>query len=389
MQSKQNILEAFILSILIIIISAYILQQIYPKQAEQEQPNYLSFAKRFLDTKTTNENGLACGPPDDWDCGFSEYQDFAISANVQYYELTGDEKYLNYAINFANTRPTSPPPYCPNCICSMLDDADCGDVETQVNTIFAFSELYAATKNKNYLDFAEKVAETKQSVPQNVSQKCTCEPPYNLNCCDIPFLSGFYDSYELLYNLTNNTKYKTYTENILNEFQRKLSEQRGNEMPYIFFYIHMYSTTKNSTYLEIAKEEATRLLTHDYPCGQLEKWQCPANDTFHQSKLILIYAALYNHTGEKKFLDIAVKFADTGGVDCGPNIGWVCNAHASQARMIFAYYTMYKITGDEKYSYYLNNFISPESFDRLNCADFNCHQAAVNYIFETTFMELT
>lgn len=123
-------------------------------------------------------------------------------------------------------------------------------------------------------------------------------------------------------------------------------------------------------------------------CGPPDKWQCPDDYKSHQSRVISIYASLYRITKEKEFLERAVKFADAGGVDCGPEKGWICKDPFLQASMASAYYKMYKITGEEKYFTYFNKLISPDSLEKINCKNFDCHDAEFNYMFAIVLMNL-
>jgi len=377
MKSPRNLILLFITILLLLVVL-----QAFPNKAEKS--DYLSIAKNFLDTKTTNDNGLGCGPPDDWDCGYTRYQTFAILANSEYYEKTGDPRYLQYAINFANTRPTSPPSYCSTCICSMPNDVDCGNGEDQFEAAYSFAYLYKLTGNRTYLDFAERVAATKPSSPPDWCKDCICGPPDDWDCYLASHQLGYYRVYELLYNLTGNVKYKQY--NLLDNFVDKTPEDRGILL--LKLYTYAYSSTGNVKYLEIAKQKAIELSSSNFPCGPPDKWQCPSSYKYHQSRLISVYTSLYELTGDQRFLDDAIKFADAGGLDCGPSTGWACVDPVLHASMANAYYRLYRITNDQKYLNYFNNLISPDSLSKINCANFNCHDGEFNYYFALTLTEL-
>jgi len=339
----------------------------------------LSLAKKFLDTKTTGSNNLICGPPDDWDCGYSRYQYYAIAANLQYYEKTGDSKYLQYATNFANTMPASAPEVCPNCICGMPDDFDCGNGEDQWETIYGFARLYEVTNNKTYLDFAEKVAATKPSNPPAWCDNCVCGPDKDWDCGHGAVQLGFYKAYEILYKLTGNIKYQSYMENLLNNFEDKTAMDRGIDS--IIIYSYAAESTGNSRYLDIAKQKAIDLSSSNFPCGPPDKWQCPPQYKYYQAKLISLYSGIYKLTGDQQFLD-------NGSVDCGPNNDWVCSDPFLQAMMASAYYNTYKLTSDEKYLNYFNNLISNDALEKLNCSNFDCHDAEFNYYFAISMVNL-
>ncbi|MBS3055146.1 MAG: glycoside hydrolase family 127 protein [Candidatus Aenigmarchaeota archaeon] len=368
-------MKKVLLIIITVLILAIIILFLYPW--EEKRLDNISMAKKFLDTKTTNEKGLGCGPPDDWDCGYTRYQNYAIWVNSVFYRETRDSKYLDYAIKFANTRPTSPPDVCPNCICSMPDDFDCGNGEDQADTIYSFVFLYDKTGNKTYLDFAENVAENRPTGLPDWCKDCICGPPDDWDCGTSSIQSLYVEAYYYLYQVTNDTKYKAYMQNLLDEYQNKSAASTGAGT--ITIYILGYNATGNVTYLEIAKQKAIEFATSNTECMIPGEWQCPNNYKYYQGKIIYIYTRLYELTGEKEFLDYAVKFADAGSSDCGPTAGWACSDPLKQGLMIRSYHKIYRLTGETKYLDYFNKLTSMDSFEKIGCADYDCHDAEFNY----------
>jgi rhamnogalacturonyl hydrolase YesR len=269
----------------------------------------------------------------------------------------------------------------------MPNDVDCGNGEDQFETIYAFAKLYEITGNNTYLDFSERVAATKPSSPPDWCKDCVCGPPNDWDCGPATFQLGQYKSYEILYRVTKNPKYKAFMENLLKEFENKQPIDRG--IYAITLYVYAYNSTQNPVYLEIAKQKALNLSSSNYVCGPPNKWQCPNDYNYHQSKIISLYASLYRITGDKEFLDRAIKFADAGGTDCGPITGnWTCSDPMLQVSMAAAYYKMYKLTGEEKYLNYFNNLISTESLEKINCKNFDCHDAEFNSFFAIVLLKI-
>ena len=347
--------------------------------------------KSFLETKSTSDYDLGCGPPDDFDCGLNRYSGYMALSNIQAYEDTKDENFLDYAIKFAMTPQTSPPDWCVDCTCLPPDDFDCGTGEVQNEMIRVFAKLYVLTGNELYLEYSEEFVNTKPTSERESCTGCLCGPPDDFDCGETYVQSGFFTAYETLYQITGDEKYYTYMKNLADAWFDKSSDEKGPGL--ISLLLRTYQLTGESKYLDRSEAILSELIGEN--CGEVEvKWEKWRNLDFDESAFLDLFSHAYDATKDERYLTCSKTLIVNGNGECSD---FVCASITQQASLIRALTRLYLISEDKEFLSLAEEYAKKENIESVNsnffgyetqCENYDCHDAEDNAFISSALMEL-
>ncbi len=347
---------------------------------------------KFLNTKSTGEKGLGCGPPDDFDCGLNRYSGFMALTNIQAYEKTQDEKYLNYAIAFATTEQTSPPDWCLSCTCIPPDDFDCGMGEIQAEMTEVFARLYSLTGDERYLEYAERFAHTKPTAPPEGKLNTLCRAPDDFDCGQSHVQSGYIGAYESLHEATGDPKYMEYIGRLGDAWMNAKIEEKGPAIIGVF--LRIYNLTGKKIYYDKAIELGNSIIrTCDQEGIEGREWGQEPFADYDETAYIVGLLTSYEATGEETYLECVnnlLKYTP----QCQ---GRVCENMVQQANMILALTELFRTTGSTEYLNLAEEFARQENINSVesnffgyttSCENFDCEDAEDQAVIASALLEL-
>ena len=344
----------------------------------------------FLLTKSTGERDLGCGPPDDFDCGLNRYSGYMALANIEAYQNTGDENYLEYAIKFATTPQTNPPEWCLSCICNPPDDFDCGMGEIQVEMMDVFAKLYQITGEDNYLEYAEKFAHTiPTDPPKENCYECICGPPDDFHCGQTYVQSGYVGAYGLLYELTNDLKYINYVRKLGDAWMDETIDSKGPSIIGLFHQVYIF--TEDEKYLDHITALGSELIGDSCEIELMRSRQ-PSVD-FNEAAFLDSLAKLYRVTEDNYYVECASKIV-TESEQCPEGI---CGNIMHQTNMIRANIELFEITGEQEFLQFAEEFGELDNINAVQtnwfgyvqqCEDFDCQDAEDQALIAHALLEL-
>ncbi len=350
--------------------------------------NPTEYAKQFLLTKSTGSMG--CGPPDDFDCSNNRYSGYMAIANMRAYQQIKDKKFLEYAIKFAMTKQTNTPDWCPNCICNPPDDFNCGSGEVQAEMIQVFAKLYDITKERKYLEYAEDFVNTKPSELPESCKDCSCGPPDDFDCGERYVQSNYLRGYKLMYKATNDVKYLDYIKELGDAWIDKTIEQKGPHL--IRLYKEIYELTKNKKYLDHTLKLGSEIIKNS--CNDIElRFDEQKPYSFDQPAYILNLAQLYELTKNNNYLECAERIILNSN-QCNDG---VCKTIVQQASMIIAYVELYSTSDSQKYLELAEELAKQENIESVEtnifgytttCNEFDCGDAEDNAFMASALLKL-
>src|SRR3989344_4725995 len=291
-------------------------------------------AEQYLLTQSTSGKGLGCGPPDDFDCGTGEVQAEMIQVFARLYGITRNPQYLRYAEGFVNTMPSASPESCPDCSCGHPDDFDCGEQYVQWNYLMAYNRMYEATDDETYIQ---------------------------------------------------------YTGELGKAWMDKSVKEEGPRIVNLFLTIH--SKTGNESFLEHAVALGSELARDS--CGlNAAYWGDRPHYEFDQSAPIEPLAGLFASTGDERYLECADLALERGG-QCDEGI---CKSIVQQASMIMNSVKLYRATNSRKYLQLAMKFAEQSNIESVrnsifgyttSCEGFDCHDAEDNAFLAGALLELS
>src|SRR3989344_1334577 len=354
-------------------------------------------AEQYLLTQSTSGKGLGCGPPDDFDCGNNRYSGYMALASLNAYEQTGADKFLTYAIRFAMEPQDEPAgvteeeKWYDQWFCNPPDDFDCGTGEVQAEMIQVFARLYGITRNPQYLRYAEGFVNTMPSASPESCPDCSCGPPDDFDCGEQYVQWNYLMAYNRMYEATDDETYIQYTGELGKAWMDKSVKEEGPRIVNLFLTIH--SKTVNESFLEHAVALGSELARDS--CGlNAVDWGDRPHYEFDQSALIETMAGLFASTGDERYLECADLALERGG-QCDEGI---CNSIVQQASMIMNSVKLYRATNSRKYLQLAMKFAEQSNIESVrnsifgyttSCEGFDCHDAEDNAFLAGALLELS
>lgn len=349
--------------------------------------NIPELGEKFLTTKSTGENDLGCGPPDDFDCGLNRYSGYMALANIEAYQNVGDRIYLDYAIRFAMAEQTHPPAWCPTCICQPPDDFDCGTGEVQAEMIEVFARLYELTHETAYLDYAERFASTQPSEPAAGCPGCTCGPPDDFDCGKAYVQTSYLSAYKRLYDITRKNEYLGYIRGLGDAWLGKSMEEIGPRL--IGFLLEVSWVTGDTTRADRAILLGSEMMGENCDITIRPVEHADYDDSAYLDAIV----SLFQHTGEEKYLDCARKIVEESE-QCPER---VCLNMVEQASMIRQNIRLFKLSENQEFLRFAEEFAELDNInavsgawvsDQAQCRDFDCQDAEGQAFIAHALLEL-
>lgn len=389
--------------VLLLVLSAFLLYRenllptarIPAESAAKEEYTALEMAEQFLLTKTTSDQGLGCGPPDDFDCGVNRYSGYMALSNLEAYRMTGNQKYLDYAISFAmaeQARDTEPPDWCPTCTCNPPDDFECGSGEVQAEMIQVFARLYQITGNQDYLDYAERFAQTVPISTAVGCEDCSCGPPDDFDCGAAYAQIGYLEAYSQMYAATQDTLYLEYARGLGDAWMGKTVKDKGAALVEMYWSLHQL--TGDQKYRDHALEMGSQMLLDWREGISGPSWNQKAIHAFDETAYIRSFSIMYGATGDESYLK-AIEVLAQEADQCEDG---VCKDNVlQQGFMIQLNLDLYDLTGDKSYMENAETYALMENIEAVqsnvfgyttSCDGFDCHDAEDNAYLASAFLRL-